>query len=112
MDDAEETNYHRTVSAPVPACLTEGVHPTYRRSSAFIGGHFLVFLVIETVADNRLDQQVIRRLRHAHSDTQIEFPLFPEIDIHPWQELLLLIAHRVPAGNRAVGAVILQAERH
>ena len=38
MDGAEETNYHRTVSASFPPCLTEGVHPTYPRSSAFIGG--------------------------------------------------------------------------
>src|ERR1035437_2711225 len=45
MDGVEETNYHRTVSASFPPCLTEGVHPiirVHRRSSAansvFLGG--------------------------------------------------------------------------
>jgi len=42
MDGAEETNYHRTVSASFPPCLTEGVHPIHRRSSAAICS-FLMF---------------------------------------------------------------------
>ena len=47
--------------------------------SAFIGVHrrpFLVFLVIEPVPDNRLDQQMIRGLRHAHPNAEVEFPQF------------------------------------
>jgi hypothetical protein len=48
MDGAEETNYHRTVSASFPPCLTEGVHPTYPRLSAFIGGLSVSFRQTET----------------------------------------------------------------
>jgi len=37
-DGTNNYYYHRTVSASFPSCLTEGVHPSYRRLSAFIGG--------------------------------------------------------------------------
>ena len=38
MDGSEETNYHRTVTASFPSCLTNGVHPIYPCLSAFICG--------------------------------------------------------------------------
>src|ERR1035441_3069249 len=85
----------------------------YRRSSSFIGGQFpSVLFIIEPVPQNRLDQQMIRCLRHSHPDPEIELPVLPEVDIHRPQDLLLLIPNRVEAGNRSAGAVILQSERH
>ena len=31
LDESEKRNYHRTVTASFPSCLTRGVHPTYLR---------------------------------------------------------------------------------
>ena len=54
---------------------------------------FLVFLIVEAVAHNRLDQQMVRRLRHTHADAEVEFPVLPEIHIDGGQEHLLGIAN-------------------
>ena len=38
VDESQKTDYHRTVTASFPPCLTEGVHPTYSCSFVFIRG--------------------------------------------------------------------------
>src|ERR1035441_7228065 len=68
--------------------------------------------IVEPITQNRLDQQMVRRLRHSHADAEIEFPVLAEIDIHRRQELLLLVPDRIPSRDGPIRAVILQAERH
>src|SRR5260370_18470626 len=40
MDGKEKTEYHRTVTASFPNCLSLGVHPSYPCLSVFIRGPF------------------------------------------------------------------------
>src|ERR1035441_4411888 len=68
--------------------------------------------IVEPITQNRLDQQMVLRLRHSHADAEIEFPVLAEIDIPRRQELLLLVPHRIPSRDGPIRAVILQAERH
>src|SRR6266571_1944990 len=66
---------------------------------------------IETVAENHLRKQVIRGARHAHTQPKIDFPLGREVQVNRGKNLLLLLAYRVKARDRAERAVILEASR-
>src|SRR5262245_24565714 len=52
---------------------------------------------------------MIRAAGDAHSYAEIEFPVGAEIQIDAGQELLLLVAQRIPVGERSEFAVILKS---
>src|SRR5690242_5921042 len=91
-----------------PKCFRRGWRRG-RESSPPSRGLRAALLIIEAITQNHLDQQMIRGLRHPDSDAEVEFPVLAEVDIHRGQKLLLLIAHRIEARHRTVGAVIFQA---
>src|SRR5438132_2927108 len=64
---------------------------------------------IETVAENHLRKQVIRRARHAHTQPKIDFPLRREIQIDRRKNLLLLLADGVETRDWTERAVILDS---
>src|SRR6266404_7651753 len=64
---------------------------------------------IETVAENHLRNQVIRRTRHAHTQPKIDFPLGREIQVNRRKNLLLLLADGVETCYRTQRAVILDS---
>src|SRR6266404_1024490 len=64
---------------------------------------------IETVAENHLRNQVIRRTRHAHTQPKIDFPFGREIQVNRRKNLLLLLADGVETRYRTQRAVVLDS---
>src|SRR5579863_450909 len=59
-------------------------------------------------ADDALHDEMISGSGRTHTDSKIEFPLRPEVDVNTGEKLLLLISRWIEAGERAVGCVVLQ----
>ena len=52
---------------------------------------------------------MIRSSRHAHPNSEVELPLRAHIQIGDGENLLLLLLHRVEAGDRTERAIVLEA---
>src|SRR5690349_1956040 len=64
---------------------------------------------IETVAENHLGKQMIRRARHTNTHAEINFPFGREVQVNRRKDLLLLLADRVETRYRTQRAIILDA---
>src|SRR5260370_2213412 len=64
---------------------------------------------IETIAENHLGNQVIGRTRYTNTQPKIKFPLGRKIQVDGGQDLLLLLADGVEAGNGAQRSIVFDA---
>src|SRR5205823_2308267 len=63
----------------------------------------------ESPAENHLEDQMLSAMRDPHSDSGIELPIRPKIQVKCRYNLLLLIAKRIKTGHRSESAVIFQS---
>jgi hypothetical protein len=53
----------------------------------------------KTPSDNAFDDEMVGRARGAHTHTEVELPLRPEIDVNGGEELLLLVFQGIESGE-------------
>src|SRR5437868_12000094 len=62
----------------------------------------------EAAADNSFDDEMVGGARGSHAHTEVKLPFGREVEVNGREELLLLVAQWIEAGERTVGAVIFQ----
>jgi hypothetical protein len=53
----------------------------------------------KTPSDNALDDEMVGRAGRAHTDTEVELPPRPEIDVNDGEKLLLLVFQGIESGK-------------
>jgi hypothetical protein len=53
----------------------------------------------KTPSDNAFEDEMVGRARGAHTDTEVERPLRPEIEVNGGEELLLLVFQGIESGE-------------
>ena len=62
----------------------------------------------ESPAEDALDDQMVSGSGRADPNSEVEFPLRPQIEINGREQLLLLILQRIEAVQRSGGCVVFQ----
>src|SRR6266853_3348402 len=73
-------------------------------------GDARAYYLMKAAADDRLEDEVVGGAGQAEADAGVELPFRRDVQVDRGEDLLLALSRRVETGERAVRAVVLDAE--